>query len=277
MQNDNRDIVKNCPSERELEELIIGDAGEGRKAELLTHLAHCFTCNEVFQNFSTFYRGARGKPLKTGALPGMPAPLPEPHSEKIIHLSPVPPEQSSEEEQSKAFLTLSCLASSDAGVKGAFLFSRESGEIYITLKSLNGYRLSHVPLRVGNIKKVYLTDSRGVALIGRQEPSLFMHASLSVYLPLLEITTNVGTDFVEEEQFNIEPTAGFPVMNVQVYVDEDYSLCIELTFSDEGISYPFTAVLVGRGESKMVRIIEGFAVDKKPHLGLPIQILVFPV
>jgi hypothetical protein len=274
--NGQEDSIRECPPERKIEQLVLKKVTLREKADLFSHFQCCFTCNELHQTIVSFYQGVKGKFVSEGTLPGMPSPIPELFSEYVIHLSPASPAEPHENDYHEDYELLSSLSSSDGQVKGSFLLSRSTTEILAAISSTNGHRLCHIPLHVGNFKEKFLTDSGGIAVIGIYEPSLFMNTHANIFLPLLDITTSVGTELLDEEYFNPGPIPGFPVDSVQVYIDDNNGLCLELCFRDEEVSHPLTAVFAGRGETRMVPILDGIAVYSKAHLGSPIQILIYP-
>jgi|GEM_PF-6366531 len=272
---DSSEIMK-CPPERELEKLVLGRIQLGKKDWLVGHLKYCFTCYELYTDFTSFYKGSRREFSRRGALPGMAAPLPKPFSDQIVHLSPRELSWPSDEINEDDYQRLSTLTSQGGNLEGAFLFSRGSNEILVALRTSEGRRLSNVPLQVGKFKNNFLTDSSGLALIGKHDPSLFLNTRMTVYLHLFDITTHVGTELVEEEHFNPEPIPDLPLESILVYVDEELTLCLELGFGAENVDHPLTAVFVASGETRMVPVSDGFATIAKLPLGTPIQILIYP-
>ena len=167
--------IMRCPPERELEKLVLGRIQHGKKSWLVSHLKYCFTCYELFTDFTSFYKGSSREYSRRGALPGMAAPLTKPFSDQIVHLSPREISWLSDETNEDDYQRLSTLSSPGGNVEGTFLFSRNSNEILMALRTNEGQRLSNIPLQVEKFNDKFLTDSSGLALIGKYDPSLFLN------------------------------------------------------------------------------------------------------
>lgn len=266
-----------CPLEVEIEHLVLEGEKTQRREELLSHLENCFSCNEIFEKLTQFYRDSLRDGLAEGRLPGMPSPPPELFSDCILHLLPSANEHERAENPEDLYANLSTLSSSEGKVTGKFLLSRQTGEILASFQTESGERLAHVVFMVPILKKKFLTDHRGIAVVGRREPGLFMDAHVKLCLPLLRFTAHVGIDLTQEETHPLTPVPGFPAESALVYLDEDSSLCVEFSFGDGEVSPHLTAICVGRGKPEVARLTEGIAFFKGPHLGGPLQISVFPV
>jgi hypothetical protein len=267
---------RDCPLETDLERLVLEGENAPRREELSSHLGNCFACHEVYEKLVQFYGASLRDGLGEGKLPGMPPPPPELFTDYIVHLLPHVAGLERGENPEDLYTHLSSLSSHEGKVKGRFLLSRETGEILASFQSDRGERLSNVIFMVPLLRKKFLTDSRGIAVIGRKEPGLFMDAHVKLYLPLLRFTTNVGRELNQEETVNLTSLPGFPVESVLVYLDEESSLCAEFSFGSEEISPHLTALCVGRGKPEITQVTEGIALFKKPHLGGPLEVSVFP-
>ena len=269
--------VEDCPLEVELERLVMKGLSESRRAEILAHLECCFTCNELYQTFASFYLRGDGDRMEKDALRGLPAPLPEPFGDYIIHLTPDPVLESATDYAREAFLILSSLSSSDGKIRGSFFLSGRSQDVFVVLRTRQQRPVQYAPLRLANMNGRFLTDSNGVAVIGKYDPGLFLSASMKLFLPLLEISTQVGINREEEEIFDFERIPGLPIKRAHVYIDEDFALCLELDFDGSEVSRPLSAVCVGKGKPRIVPISKGFAVFEKAELGSPLHIFVYPL
>ncbi|MFQ6102716.1 MAG: hypothetical protein ACE5OP_00320 [Candidatus Glassbacteria bacterium] len=275
--NDKDRIISECPLESELEKFVMKNLPESKEAEILSHLECCFTCNELYQALASFYLRGSKNLKKKGVLPGMPAPFPRLFSEYIVNLEPDSLKQLPSENSGDAFQILSSLSSPDEKIKGSFLLSGDTGDVFAVIRIGQQYPMQYTPLQVTNLEGKFLTNSNGIALIGKYDPGLFLNASVKLFLPLLEITSRVGINREEEELFEFEPIPGFPIQSAQVYVDEDFALCMQLNFDGKEVSHPLSAVCVGRGKPRLVPVSKGVAVFEKAELGNPLHIFVYPL
>jgi hypothetical protein len=264
-----------CPLERDIERLVIEGGKYAGRESLLSHLDNCFCCHEIFEMFREFYGTSLRAGLREGKLPGTPlSPPPDPLADYILHLFPRGPELGRGENPEDLYCHISSLVSHEGKITGEFLIARETGEILASFRN-QGARLGNVICLIPILRKRFLTDPHGIVMVGRREPGIFMDAHVRLFLPFLRFTTNVGRDLTQEETVALTSIPGFPVESVLVYLEEE-SLYVQFSFGGQEYLPNLTALCVGRGKPEIAGVSDGIALFKKPHLGGPLEISVFP-
>ncbi len=276
-----REDLECCPTERDIEHLVLGRMGGTRMGMLLEHIGFCFTCNETYQAFSYFYQRANREKVPEGAYPGMATLPPHPLSDFIVNLEPVHlPEPGAEDpdvEEEETYSRLCTCSCASERVRGTLMLDRGSGEVIVRLEGAGKRSVRHITVLVESLREKVLTDARGIAALGVREPAPLMDTRLRICFPLIRLRTTVGVDLNQEELFNPGPLPGFPVESVWVYVDDENALCLELAFSTEDDDHRrFTAACFGKGRPMMVPVLGGIGVFRNVSLGSPLLISVFP-